>query len=85
MSAVTPPVRGFTQTEFEARTARVQRKMRELKIDGMLLTTEPQVRYFTGFLTQFWHSPYIASASGPDGYGDIIMGRAIAYSSTATS
>jgi Xaa-Pro aminopeptidase len=31
--------------------------MRELEIDVMLLTTEPQVRYFSGFLTQFWHSP----------------------------
>jgi Xaa-Pro aminopeptidase len=31
--------------------------MRDLEIDAMLLTTEPQVRYFTGFLTQFWHSP----------------------------
>jgi Xaa-Pro dipeptidase len=52
-----PPVRGFFQTEFEARTAGVQRRMRDLEIDAMLLTTEPQVRYFTGFLTQFWHSP----------------------------
>jgi Xaa-Pro aminopeptidase len=31
--------------------------MRDLEIDAMLLTTEPQVRYFSGFLTQFWHSP----------------------------
>jgi Xaa-Pro dipeptidase len=53
----TPPVRGFTQAEFEARTERAQRRMRELEIDVMLLTTEPQVRYFSGFLTQFWHSP----------------------------
>lgn len=53
----TPPVRGFTQAEFEGRTERAQRRMRELEIDVMLLTTEPQVRYFSGFLTQFWHSP----------------------------
>ena len=53
----TPPARGFTQAEFEARTERAQRRMRELEIDVMLLTTEPQVRYFSGFLTQFWHSP----------------------------
>ncbi len=57
MSMQSPPSRGFSQAEFEQRTARVQRKMRDLKIDGMLLTTEPQLRYFTGFLTQFWHSP----------------------------
>ena len=53
----TPPVRGFIQAEFEGRTERAQRRMRELEIDVMLLTTEPQVRYFSGFLTQFWHSP----------------------------
>ena len=53
----TPPVRGFKQAEFEGRTERAQRRMRELEIDVMLLTTEPQVRYFSGFLTQFWHSP----------------------------
>ena len=57
MSAATPPARGFTQAEFEDRTERAQRKMRELEIDVMLLTTEPQVRYFSGFLTQFWQSP----------------------------
>ena len=32
-------------------------RMRDLEIDAMLLTTEPQVRYFSGFLTQFWNSP----------------------------
>jgi Xaa-Pro aminopeptidase len=57
MSADTPPARGFTQAEFEGRTERAQRRMRELEIDVMLLTTEPQLRYFSGFLTQFWHSP----------------------------
>ena len=31
--------------------------MRELRIDAMLLTTEPNVRYFSGFFTQFWLSP----------------------------
>jgi Xaa-Pro dipeptidase len=51
------PQRGFPQAEFEARTQRAQRMMHELKIDAMLLTTEPNVRYFTGFFTQFWLSP----------------------------
>ncbi len=51
------PQRGFEQSEFEARTQRAQRMMRDLKIDAMLLTTEPQVRYFSGFFTQFWVSP----------------------------
>ncbi len=52
-----PPSRGFTQTEFEIRTERAQRMMRDLEVDAMLLTTEPHVRYLSGFLTQFWHSP----------------------------
>ncbi len=52
-----PPVRGFTQSEFEARTERAQQMMRADEIDAMLLTTEAHVRYFSGFLTQFWQSP----------------------------
>ena len=52
-----PPLRGFTQTEFETRTERAQRMMHALQIDAILLTTEPHVRYFSGFLTQFWQSP----------------------------
>jgi Xaa-Pro aminopeptidase len=52
-----PPLRGFAQTEFEARTERAQRMMRTLEVDALLLTTEPHVRYFSGFLTQFWQSP----------------------------
>ena len=51
------PERGFTTSEFEARTERAQQMMRDEKIDLMLLTTEPHVRYFSGFLTQFWQSP----------------------------
>ena len=31
--------------------------MNEEKLDAILLTTEPNVRYFSGFLTQFWQSP----------------------------
>lgn len=31
--------------------------MAEGSIDALLLTTEPEVRYFSGFLTQFWQSP----------------------------
>lgn len=51
------PQRGFQQGEFEARTETAQQMMRAEKIDLILLTTEPQVRYFSGFLTQFWQSP----------------------------
>ena len=52
-----PPPRGFDTVEFEKRTARLQRLMRERQLDAVLLTTEPNVRYITGFFTQFWHSP----------------------------
>jgi len=51
------PPRGFQQSEFEQRTARAQAMMARLKVDAMLLTTEPDVRYFSGFFTQFWLSP----------------------------
>ena len=51
------PARGFPVSEFEQRTHRAQAVMRDLEIDAMLLTTEPYVRYFTGFFTQFWLSP----------------------------
>ncbi len=57
MNSNSPPPRGFPRAELEQRCERAQRRMRELEIDAMLLTTEPQVRYFSGFLTQFWQSP----------------------------
>lgn len=31
--------------------------MREHNLAALLLTTEPEVRYFTGYLTRFWESP----------------------------
>ncbi len=51
------PERGFPPTEFEARTAKAQAQMAEAGIDAILLTTEPELRYFSGYLTQFWQSP----------------------------
>ena len=57
MSTTSQPQRGFPVAEFEARTERAQRMMREYEYDALLLTTEAQLRYFTGFLTQFWQSP----------------------------
>lgn len=51
------PVRGFPVSEFESRLSRAQALMNEHNIDALLLTTEPEVRYFSGFLTQFWQSP----------------------------
>lgn len=51
------PSRGFSKAEFEARTHAAQRLMHALKLDAMLLTTEADVRYFSGFFSQFWQSP----------------------------
>ena len=51
------PPRGFPLIEFEQRTRRAQRMMAKAGFDAMLFTTEPEVRWFTGFHTQFWHSP----------------------------
>ena len=50
-------VRGFPVSEFEARVARAQALMAAEGLGLLLLTTEPEVRYFSGFLTQFWQSP----------------------------
>lgn len=52
-----PPARGFALSEYEQRTLRAQRLMTEWKLDVLLLTTKPNVLYFTGFMTQFWESP----------------------------
>jgi len=51
------PPRGFAETEFEERTRFAQTAMLESKLDAILLTTEPEIRYFTGFQTQFFESP----------------------------
>jgi Xaa-Pro aminopeptidase len=51
------PARGFGLAEFEARTARAQALMAEQDLAGMLLLSEPEVRYFSGFQTLFWQSP----------------------------
>lgn len=51
------PYRGFPVLEFEQRLIQLQREMHRLQCDGIVLTTEPNVRYFSGFFTQFWQSP----------------------------
>ncbi|EDQ32563.2 Xaa-Pro aminopeptidase [Hoeflea phototrophica DFL-43] len=51
------PGRGFPVSEFESRLARAQSAMADLGVDGLFLTTEPEIRYFTGFLSRFWLSP----------------------------
>lgn len=49
--------RGFERAEFEARTAKAQAKIARQDLAGLLLTSEPDIRYFTGFQTLFWQSP----------------------------
>lgn len=51
------PPRGFPDAEFEARTARAQQCMQHQALDVLLLCSEPEVRYFSGFDSQFWESP----------------------------
>jgi Xaa-Pro aminopeptidase len=51
------PRRGFDVGEYHGRVARAQALMREQGLAALLLTTEPEIRYFTGFLTRFWESP----------------------------
>lgn len=49
--------RGFPEREFADRCARAQSKMLATGLGALLLTTEPEIRYYTGFLTRFWESP----------------------------
>lgn len=53
----TGPERGFSLSEFEARLLRAQSAMAAQGLDGLFLTTEPEIRYLTGFLSRFWLSP----------------------------
>ena len=52
-----PPVRVFAPSEFEARLSRLQAIMRAHRLDALLFTTPPNIRYVTGFDSQFWESP----------------------------
>lgn len=49
--------RGFAPQEYHARLAAAQAGMNAAGRGALLLTTEPEIRYFTGFLTRFWESP----------------------------
>ena len=51
------PERGFDDAEFLGRTTRAQTLMARRGLDGLLLMTEAEVRYFSGFHTLFWQSP----------------------------
>lgn len=51
------PERGFDEDEYRARVSRAQGLMGAAGISALLLSTEPEIRYFTGYLTRFWESP----------------------------
>ena len=51
------PQRGFATEEFEQRLIRAQNIMKSNKLDGILITTPQNIRYFTGYDSQFWESP----------------------------
>lgn len=47
----------FTTQEYQTRTAKAQKLMAEAGIDALLLCTEAEFRYFSGFRSAFWKSP----------------------------
>ena len=51
------PARGFSDAEFAARTRTRAIQMAAEGLDGLLLMTEPELYYFSGFQTLFWQSP----------------------------
>ncbi len=50
-------IAGFEISEYRKRLQQVQTRMADLDIAALLLTTDADVRYVTGFLTRFWESP----------------------------
>ena len=57
MNNIILPERGFAKEEFEQRLIRAQKIMRSYKLDGLLITSPQNIRYFTGYDSQFWESP----------------------------
>ena len=51
------PKRGFSPQEFQTRLSRAQALMRKHQFDCLFVTAPPNIRYFTGFDSQFWESP----------------------------
>ncbi|MEL7390915.1 MAG: Xaa-Pro peptidase family protein [Pseudomonadota bacterium] len=50
-------MKGFPEAEYQARLAQAQAAMERHGFGALLLTEEPDIRYFSGFLTRFWESP----------------------------
>ena len=51
------PKRGFEVSEYENRLNKIQKHMFESKMDAILLTTQVDIEYYTGFKSQFFQSP----------------------------
>ena len=51
------PQRGFSNDELLERLNSIQTRMSQSGVGALLLTTEADIYYFTGFLSQFWQSP----------------------------
>lgn len=49
--------RGFPIEEFRTRVLKAQTLMAKAGLAALLVTTEPDLRYFSGYLTRFWESP----------------------------
>ena len=47
----------FPRAEYETRLEAANSAMQANSLDAILLASEAEVRYFTGFRTQFWQSP----------------------------
>src|SRR5215469_16567055 len=51
-------VAGFTRAEFEERIERARQLMTRHRLDAVMVTSEPNLEYLSGFVTQFaWASP----------------------------
>lgn len=47
----------FSEADYQDRTHKIQTLMAESGLGVLLLSSEPDVRYFSGYLTRFWESP----------------------------
>ena len=54
---INSPKRGFEVSEYENRLDNIQKLMHESRMDAILLTTQADIEYYTGFKTQFFQSP----------------------------
>jgi len=54
---INSPKRGFEVSEYENRLDNIQKLMHKSGMDAILLTTQVDIEYYTGFKTQFFQSP----------------------------